>query len=88
MKNQNLSNLTSAGVVVLIDNKTDFICFLKEIKFLGGKWQNGEDIIIPEEADVQSYFRVHIDKYYNIAFVSGICYHYSAYPSINYAKIK
>ncbi|MCH5142271.1 MAG: hypothetical protein J1G07_00950 [Clostridiales bacterium] len=88
MNNQKLSNLVCDGVVILFDNKTDFICFLKEIKPFGGKWQNGEDIVIPEEADVQSYFRVYINRYYNVAFVSGICYHYSTYPSISYAKIK
>lgn len=88
MRNQKLSNLVSEGVVVLFENKTDFICFLKEIKSFGGKWQNGDEIEIPKEADVQSYFRVHIDKYCNIALVSGICYNYSTYPSIRYSKIK
>ena len=88
MRNQKLSNLVSDGVVVLFDNKTDFILFLKEIKSFGGKWQNGEEIEIPKQTDVHSYFRVHIDQYYNIALVSGICYHYSTYPSISYAKIK
>lgn len=78
----------NGGVVLLFDNKTDFICFLKEIKSFGGKWQNGDEIEIPKEADVQSYFRVHIDKYYNIALVSGICYHYSTYPLISCSKIK
>ncbi len=88
MNKQKLNELVNGGVVLLFDNKTDFICFLKEIKSFGGKWQNGEEIEIPKKADVQSYFRVHIDKYYNIALVSGICYHYSAYLSISYAKIK
>ena len=88
MNKQKLNELVNGGVVLLFDNKTDFICFLKEIKSFGGKWQNGNEIEIPKEADVQSYFRVHIDKDYKISFVSGICYDYSAYPSISYAKIK
>jgi len=88
MNKQKLNELMNGGMVLLFDNKNDFNCFLKEIMSLGGKWQNGHEIEIPKEADVQSYFRAHIDKDYKIAFASGICYHHSTYPSISYAKIK
>lgn len=61
---------------------------MKEIQFYSGKWLNGEDIVIPKVEDVQFYFRVCVEKDYKISFVSGICFHGSALPSINYSEMK
>ena len=92
MTKQDLDRVFNRGIVVTFNNRGEENSFLKEVKELGGKWFNGKEIKYNENAlnsKAQPIaHKIAIDRNYQIGYVSAMCYHFGAYPTVQYHKFK
>lgn len=91
MTKKDLDRAFNRGLVIVLKTVGEGQRFLKEIKSFGGKWLNGDEIEYNEEkldSTEELNQIVHVDKKYLLSFVSGMCYHYGAYPTVEYSKFK
>lgn len=86
MEKKDLDRALNRGIAVTFKTISERHAFLKEIKSFGGKWLNGKEI--SEEDFDNSAFPLHVDKDYLIGKISGMCFHYGAYPCVQYKKFR
>ena len=91
MTGKELERALNRGIVVRCETAGEFVSLLKAVKECGGSWLNGNEIVYNEQQLTSTEplpTRLHISRDYKIGYVMGICFHYGAYPTVDFRKFK
>ena len=91
MTGKELEKVLNRGIVVRCETAGEFVALLKAVKECGGRWISGNEIVYDEQQLTSTeplLTRVSISRDYTIGYVSGICFHYGAYPTVDFCKFK
>ena len=91
MTGKELEKVLNRGIVVRCETAGEFVSLLKAVKECGGSWLSGTEIVYNEQQLTSTEplpTRLHISRDYTISYVSGICYHYGAFPTVDFCKFK
>lgn len=79
------------SIIVLCETEGEVQQFFKDMKEMGGKWINGEEISYNEKllaSTKKVYVILRVRKSYLVSFVSHQIYCYTCYGEIKYRRFK